>query len=154
MPACALEPEESCGAVGCEPDGISSEPVGVSEEAIQRPDLACLRVKSPATAHVYLIDPWGFKRWIPNASTYENLFYGWNGIHVDLNVNDISDGAPLSDDAHLAKATDSQPVYLLSNGCKSWISSPGVMTNCNFDWQKIRTYAPVVINSIPNCQAW
>jgi hypothetical protein len=157
MPACALAPEESCGAVGCEPDGISSEPVDVSEEALEqglRPDLVCQRVKSPATAHVYLIDPSGHKRWIPDAYTYEKLFVDWNGIQTDLDVIYIPDGAALSSGAELVKSTDSPAVYLFSNGCKSWISSPALFDKCHFSWQKIHTYDPLMINSIANCPSW
>jgi len=152
MPACALAPEESCGDVGCEPDGISSEPVDVSEEALAYQ--ACARVKSPATAHVYLIDPWGFKRWIPDAYTYEKLFVDWNGIQDDPYVVYIPEAAALSSGAKLVKSKDSPAVYLLSNGCKSWISSPSVMDACYFSWQKIEEHDALVIKSIPTCASW
>src|ERR1700732_1131 len=89
-----------------------------------RPDLAGLRLKSPTGPQVYLIDPEGYRRWIPNPTTYNHLFRDWNGIITDINTIEIAEAAPLTDGAVLAVGAGTGPVYLVSNGMKRWITSP------------------------------
>jgi len=119
-----------------------------------RPDLSGLRVKSPNTAPIYLVDPEGYRRWIPNPATYNNLFRDWTGVAVDLGTNLISARPALDDGAFLARAPGTAPVYLVSNGVKRWVVSPATMDKYWFDWNKVRAVPAPALNSIPTGPSW
>lgn len=119
-----------------------------------RPDLSGVRVKSPNDAAVYLIDPEGYRRHIPDPDTYNNLFRDWSGIIVDIDVRNITAAAALSPGAILAKSPDRPEVYLVSNGIKRHIWSPAVMDKYHFSWEKIRTLPQVSLDAIPAGTRW
>ena len=121
---------------------------------VARPDLSGLRIKSPTDTAIYLIDPEGYRRHIPNPETYENLFRDWNGIVADINANDIARGPALSSGAVLAKSPGRAEVYLVSNGIKRHIASPAVMDKYYFDGGKVQTMSQSVLDSIPTGQTW
>jgi hypothetical protein len=119
-----------------------------------RPDLAGLRVKAPNAAPIYLIDPEGYRRWIPDPTTYDNLFRDWNGVIVALDVTSVPERPALSHGAVLVRGNGQAPVYLVSNGIKRWITSPATMDKYYFDWNKIQVLTPAVVHSIPTGGAW
>jgi hypothetical protein len=119
-----------------------------------RPDLAGLRVQSPNSAPIYLIDPDGYRRWIPDPATYDSLFRDWGGVVVDLGTNRITEGPALDHGAFLAIAPGTNPVYLVSNGQKRWIVSPATMDKYWFDWAKIREVPGPALDAIPTGAAW
>src|SRR2546423_798713 len=115
----------------------------------KRPDLAGRRIKDPAGPQVYLIDDDGTKRWIPDPPTYNNLFRDWNGIEEVADTNTIDNGRNITEGAVLAKSQ--QPaVYLIDNGMKRWVTSPGVMDKFYFSWDKIQVVPQVLLDFIPN----
>jgi hypothetical protein len=113
-----------------------------------RTELNGVRVKAPNNPMVYLVDQ-GYKRWIPNPSTYNNLFRDWTTIVVDIDVDAIPTGAQISDGAILARAVNTAPVYLIDQGVKRWIVSPAAMDKYDFDWGKIKVVDSVVIDALP-----
>lgn len=119
-----------------------------------RPDLAGTRVKLPNQPNIYLIDPEGYRRWIPDPGTYNNLFRDWNGVVVDLDVNAIAEGSPLTDGAVLARASNSAPVYLVSNSVKRWITSPSAMDKYYFNWNRVYVIPPALVEFIPQGPNW
>jgi len=114
-----------------------------------RPDLNGLRIKSPSSATVYLIDE-GRRRAIPNPETYYNLFRDWNKIVVDINVNSITSGPRISNGAILAKSHHGKAVYLIDNGVKRWIRSRQAMDKYYFSWKQIRAVDKILLDFIPN----
>jgi hypothetical protein len=124
--------------------------VGVQPETLRapRPDLNGLRVKSPTSPPVYLILD-GYRRWIPDPDTYNNLFRDWNGIIVDINIGDISEGSQLAYGAVLARPAGAAPVYLVSNSIKRWITSPAAMDKYYFAWDRIVVVPHILLDSIP-----
>jgi hypothetical protein len=119
-----------------------------------RPDLRGTRVQSPGRPQIYIIDPEGYRRWIPNPSTYDNLFKTWDGVIVDLGTHDIPERAALSNGAFLAKSPDAVQVYLISNGQKRWITSPPVFDHYRFNWTKIQTMPSAALDAIPTGPSW
>jgi hypothetical protein len=119
-----------------------------------RPDLAGVRVQSPNSAPIYLIDPDGYRRWIPDPATFDSLFRDWTGVVVDLGTNRIAEGPALDSGAFLARAPNTAPVYLISNGVKRWITSPAAMDRYWFDWAKIREVPAPGLAAIPNGPYW
>lgn len=130
--------------------------IGIQPAALgnPRPDLAGLRVKTPNQPQIYLIDPDGYRRWIPNPQTYNNLFRDWNGVVIDININEISESAPLTDGAILARPQGAAPVYLVSNGIKRWITSPAVMDKYYFNWATVYQLPHVSLDFIPTGPNW
>ncbi|RUS19420.1 hypothetical protein BC937DRAFT_87519 [Endogone sp. FLAS-F59071] len=104
------------------------------------------RVSIPNAAPVYLVLD-GARHWIPNPTTYNNLFRDWNGIISSPDVNDIYLSYSLSDGAVLAKGAG-DPVYLVSNGVKRWIISPSAMDKYHFNWDKIVQVPQVLLDGI------
>ena len=114
-----------------------------------RRDLDGLRVQLPGAPEIYLMID-GLKHWIPNPPTYNNLFRDWNNIVQDANINTIDTGPQISDGAVLAQANGHAEVYLIDQGHKRWITSPGTMDRYTFSWSSINHVAPILIASIPS----
>jgi hypothetical protein len=121
---------------------------------VTRQDLSGLRVRSPVDPAIFLIDPEGYRRHVPDPATYNNLFRDWSGIIVDINIPDIALADPLSPGAVLARAADTPHVYLVSNGIKRHITSPAVMDKYHFSWGQIRVLPRVVMDAIPTGLPW
>jgi len=101
-----------------------------------------------------LVDPEGYRRWIPDPETYNNLFRDWNGIYVDINTRNIAERAALSRGAQLVRPVNEPPVYLVSNGIKRWITSPVAMDKYYFDWGKVLPLSRAVVDGIPDGPSW
>lgn len=93
----------------------------------------------------------GNRHHIPNPDVYFALFPSWDKIKVKSpgEVNAIPLGDPLSLDACLIKAADSDPVYLYTNGVKSHISSAEDFNKVGFDWNKIKVKSSMEVKKIP-----
>ena len=94
----------------------------------------------------------GLRRHIPDEPTYFSLWSSWDGIIIDPHLTSIPEGPPLSADAHLARAVDEKPVYLVTNGMKYWITSPAIFDKYGFDWNLIRVVRSSELNAIPSGQ--
>ncbi|MEU7902220.1 hypothetical protein [Actinoplanes sp. NPDC049118] len=126
----------------------------VLDDLEPRPDLAGVRVKAPNKSEVYVIDPEGYRRWIPSPSTYESLFRNWSDIHSDLNTSQIPERSKLDSDAFLAKSPSGNQVYLVSNGQKRWIVSPAAFDKYWFAWNKIREVPATALDNVPTGPEW
>lgn len=113
---------------------------------------SCIKTKDNDA--VYLVMD-GKKKHVPNPDTYNNLFKNWNQINDggklekiwNKIVDSIPTGEAITDGAILIK-DESDPVYLLTNKKKYWITDPDQFNNCNFDWNKIKKYPTIVIDAI------
>jgi hypothetical protein len=114
-----------------------------------RPDLDGYRMKGPGDPKIYLVDQ-GYRRWIPDPATYNNLFRDWNGIVQDPLIFDVPEGLQLASGTVLAKGSGTAPVYLVEPGSKRWIASPHNMDVYYFSWDRIYAVPPVLLSGIPN----
>jgi hypothetical protein len=121
---------------------------------VPRPDLAGLRLKAPNAAPIYLVDPDGFLRWIPDPVTYNNLFRDWNGVVISTDIPTIARGLDLTSGAVLALAAGSAPIYIVSNGHKRWITSPATMDKYYFSWNTVVQIPHVLVDFIPTGPSW
>ena len=128
--------------------------IGMAAGVAPRPDLAGLRLKAPNDATLYLVDPDGFLRSIPNPATYNNLFRDWNGVVISTDIPSISQGLNLTDGAVLVTASGTALVYLVSNGIKRWITSPATMDKYYFNWKTIFSVPHILVDSIPTGSSW
>lgn len=111
------------------------------------PDLNRKRLKG-ASDNVYLIVD-GTRQWIPDADTFNNLFRDWGGIIYYPGIDGIDEGPALATGAVLAKSSQSDPVYLVSNNQKRFIVNSDVFNDYNFAWGNIVVLPPVIMDSIP-----
>jgi len=115
---------------------------------------SCIRASDQV--NIYLVMK-GEKRYIPNTSTYNNIFkdvsnvldggkYGpiWNKV-----VDSIPKGEDITNGAILIKADNSNPIYLLTNNKKYYITDPKQYADCNFKPGGQKTYPAVVIDAMP-----
>lgn len=108
------------------------------------------RVKGSNSDPIYLVLN-GQLSWIPDSTTYNNLFANWNNVVVsDYLVDNIPRGPALSVGAVLAKGAASAPVYLITNGKKQWIPDPAVLAKFNFNGGKVVATPQVIIDAIPS----
>jgi hypothetical protein len=136
---------------------VTAKPAKVQDRlasAEPRPDLAGLRIKAANAAPIYLIDPEGYRRWIPDPVTFDNLFRGWDGVIVVLDIASIAARSNISSGAVLIRGNGRAPVYLVSNGFKRWITSPAAMDKYYFDWNKVQVLPPIVVDSIQTGASW
>ncbi|SER60576.1 hypothetical protein SAMN05216188_11372 [Lentzea xinjiangensis] len=106
-----------------------------------------LRLRAARTGEVHLILD-GRKHLIPNPETHRNLFGDDQTVRLVITLDNIAGNGPLSDGAHLARTTDDDTVYLISNGLKREIL-PAALDEFRFDRQRIRTTAPEVLRDLP-----
>jgi hypothetical protein len=143
----ALSTDLSAAAKKALAAAVGSAQVGVTPEPM--PQLNGLLLQLPGNPKVYLVIN-GYRCWVPDSATFNNLFVSGATIVADINIGAISEGPPLTSGAVLAQAAGSAPVYLVSNGVKMWIPSPDIFTRYQFNSKQILSVAPILINSIPN----
>jgi hypothetical protein len=138
---------------------VKTEPpivkLGVTPQtAVPRPDLAGLRLVAPNPTAIYLVDPHGYLRWIPDPTTYNYLFRDWNGIVTDVDLINIAQGAPLSSGALLAQGVGTLAIYLVSNGSKQLITSPAAMDKYYFNYNTVAHVPYILVEYIPSGPNW
>ncbi|GLW34508.1 hypothetical protein Areg01_74450 [Actinoplanes regularis] len=126
----------------------------VSTAAEPHPELSGKRLQVPGNAPIYLVDPEGYRRHIPDPTTYDNLFRNWDGVAPDLHLSLVSERTALSSGAFLARVPGQPRVYLVSNGLKRWIVSPATMDKYYFDWKKVREIPALALDAVPEGEPW
>jgi hypothetical protein len=119
---------------------------GLTQACQKRSELNGFRVKFWGQAGVYLVDE-GYRRLIPNPSTYNNLFRDWNGI-IEMDIYTICERTGVSNGAVLAKAYDDPAVYFVDGGLKRPIPNESVFDKYHFDWSKIYSVPKILLDSI------
>jgi hypothetical protein len=126
---------------------VGSATVGITPEPA--PQLNGLLLQLPGAAPVYLVLN-SFRRWVPSPVTLDRLFVPGRKIISDLGIGTVSEGPALSVNAVLAKADNSDRIYLVTNGVKMWIPSPDIFNRYQFNSSKVVTVPSILIESIPN----
>ncbi|SFI44104.1 hypothetical protein SAMN04515618_12434 [Collimonas sp. OK307] len=94
---------------------------------------------------IYLVKN-GQLQWIPDPTTYNNLFVSWNGVVVsDYLINNIPHGPTLTTGAILAKGS-SATVYLITNNQKQGIPDMATFNKFYFNSKTIVTLPQIVID--------
>ena len=125
-----------------------------AEFGAPRRDLAGCRMRTPTCASIYVIDPDGYRRWVPNHMTYSRLFRDGAGIVDDFDLEHIAQRPKLTSGAMLVQGDVSSSVYLLDHGVKRWVPSPAVMDKYHFAWDRIFVVKQFFIDKIPNGRSW
>jgi hypothetical protein len=94
---------------------------------------------------IYLVKN-GQLQWIPDPTTYNNLFVSWNGVVVsDYLINNIPHGPALTTGAILAKG-NSATVYLITNNQKQGIPDMATFNKFYFNSKTIVTLPQIVVD--------
>jgi hypothetical protein len=122
--------------------------------AVPRPDLSGLRLIAPNGGAIYLVDPHGYLRLIPDPTTYYNLFRDLNGIVTDVDLINIAMGPPLTSGALLAQGVGTLAIYLVSNGSKQLVTSPAAMDKYYFNYNTVAHVPYILVEYIPSGLNW
>ncbi|GLY02927.1 hypothetical protein Acsp01_33060 [Actinoplanes sp. NBRC 101535] len=151
--AVALQPTTT--ATAAPPGTVSRTPAAATApEGKPHPSLSGRRLQLPGDGAVYLVDPEGYRRWIPDPETYDNLFRGRDDILMDLHLDLIAHRAALTSGAYLARVPDTVTFYLVSNNTKRRIASPETMDKYQFNGDKARPGTPELLAGLPDGPLW
>src|SRR4051794_14942050 len=100
--------------------------MGCPDTSVSPPEFRSTSFVGHTQPEVYLIDR-GFRRYIPNVTTYENLFRDWECIIEDIDIETIRLGDPLSDGASLVRVTGREEVYFVDEGIRRLIPCAQVL---------------------------
>jgi hypothetical protein len=126
----------------------------VADTAVPRPDRSGQRLVCPGHAEIYLVDPDGFRRLVPNYTTYNRLFRSWSGIMDDARLADIAPRPPFSTGTVLVRGDASERIYLVDEGQRRRITSAAVMDRYWFDWARLFVVKQALIDRIPMGLDW
>jgi hypothetical protein len=114
-----------------------------------RPDLDGYRMKGPGDPKIYLVDQ-GYRRLIPDPTTYNNQFRDWNGIVSDPLIFDVPEGRQFASGTVLARGSGTPQVYLVEPGSARFIANPHTMDVYYFSWPRIYVVPEVLLLGIPS----
>jgi hypothetical protein len=126
----------------------------VAPADFKRPEWAGLRVRSNDRRIVYLIDPSGHRRRIPDETTYRRLFRDWSGIADAIESDDVPELPPLSESAMLLRGDASDDVFLVDRGQKRRIRDARVLDKYWFDPARISVVRQALVNHLSLGPAW
>jgi hypothetical protein len=119
-----------------------------------RPDLAGSRRVVPETTTVFLIDPEGYRRRVPNFMTYNRLFRSWHDVVDDARLDEISERPEFTTGAMLVRGESSPAVFLLDHGVKRWVVSDAALEKYWFNVDRVFVVAQDLVDRIPNGPPW
>ncbi len=133
------------------PPPVQNLDMSVKGGPVPHPGFNGRRIKPIGGNAIYFVWKNGYKCWIPNPATYDNLFRSWGGI-LELSkaqVDAIATGPNITPGAIMARGHDQAAVYFVSNQTKNWVTSPVAMDYCHFKWPN-PTVPPVLLEFIPD----
>ena len=121
---------------------------------LPRPELAGYRLVYPGETEIYLVDPAGFRRRIPNRETYARLFRDGRGVVTTREVREVARHPDLAQSTLLLSAELADSVYLLDDGRKRLITSSQVMDKYWFNWDRVSLVRRALVDALPNGEIW
>jgi hypothetical protein len=116
--------------------------------------MAGYRLVRPGKSEIYLVDPEGFRRRIPNHTVYSRLFRSWHGIIDVHDLDAIAEGVAFAVDTRLVRGDDSYAIYIVDDGRKRALASKAVMDKYWFDWSGVALVPQLLIDPMPTGELW
>jgi hypothetical protein len=121
-----------------------------------------IRIKHPSRDEVYLIDPEGFRRHIPNEATYNRLFRTRDNIQSNTTAACIKLGPPLDvTETRLVKSRESGNYYLADKPVPKsslvtyrWIVSLEVFDRYNFKSENAANVSQTQLDQSTDFRFW
>jgi hypothetical protein len=133
-----------------------SRPIVRNEAVVStpRPDFAGRRLHAPGRRAIYLVDPAGYRRRVPNDFVYRRLF--GNGLDVAdcVQIERIALGPPLAAGTMLVRGHAAESVYLVDIGRRRRVASDTVMRKYGFAFDWVFAVRQVLVDSIPPGADW
>ena len=119
-----------------------------------QPIMAGYRLVRPGKPDIYLVDPAGYRRRIPNHTVYCRLFRSWHGI-IDVHaLDDIAEGAPFAVDTRLVRGDDSYAFYILDGSRKRALANEAVLDKYWFDRGGVALVPQRLVDDMPTGELW
>lgn len=129
--------------------GVGTSPNVTKEHGEPRPDLDGVRCMFTNRPHIYIIMNGGYRRHIPDPTTYNNLFRSWGGIVVDNDIDEIPETRALQSGAVLIRGHQTPHVYMIDHGHKRHVTSPAAMDKYHFSWDRVNVIPQSSVDAIP-----
>ena len=152
LPECDSETARVARAAPPGPEAVVE--VAPASGSRPRPERSGARIVSPGRPDVYLVDPAGYRRRIPNHTTYCRLFRDWRGISDADDLDEIAEGLPFKSATILVRGDAAARIYLLDNGRKRLVPSDTVMDKYWFNWGRICVVRQILIDHVPEGDLW
>ncbi len=131
---------------------------GWAVEALRPTPYAHMAGQVYRSAHegkLFLVDPLGALREIPDRPTFDNLFRDGTVINtVSEGLDTIPRCRALSPGAILLRGQGSNGVYLMSDGRRYGIASPAAMDRYSLAWEKVLEAPAPVLAFFPEGFTW
>jgi hypothetical protein len=114
-----------------------------------RGDLAGRRLRRPGQHRVYLVDPAGYRRRVPDQAVYNRIFRDWRGIDEGLDPDDVPSRPPFTSATMLVRGDASSAVFLLDQGRKRLVPSSASMSKYWFDSERVHIVRQVLMDHFP-----
>jgi len=119
-----------------------------------RPEFAGRRLYAPGRRAIYLVDPAGYRRRLPNDFVYRRLFGTGLDVADCLRIERIALGPPLAGSTMLVRGQVAESVYLVDIGRRRRITSDTVMRKYGFAFDGVFAVRQVLVESIPLGADW
>jgi len=119
-----------------------------------RGDLVGRRLRRPGQHRVYLVDPAGYRRRVPDDAVYNRIFRDWSGIAEELDLDDVPSRPPFTRATMLVRGDASGAVFLLDQGRKRRVTSSASMQKYWFDSGRVHAVRQVLIDHFPVGHDW
>ncbi len=119
-----------------------------------RGDLVGRRLRRPGQHRVYLVDPAGYRRRVPDDEVYNRVFRDWSGIAEDIDLDDVPSRPPLTSATMLVRGDASSAAFLLDQGRKRLVTSSASMKKYWFDTERVHVVRQVLIDHFPVGHDW
>ena len=147
------EPTRGPGALRA-PETVQAERGRETAKVAPRPELAGYRLVYPGQSDVYLVDPAGFRRRIPNRATYCRLFRDERGIVSTRELVEIAQRPGLATGTLLLTSDSADSIYLLDEGRKRLVTSRQVMDKYWFNLDRVSLVRKILVDVLPVGEIW
>jgi hypothetical protein len=103
---------------------------------------------------VYLVDPAGYRRRVPDEAVYNRLFRDWSGISEELGLDDVPSRPPFTSATMLVRGDASSAVFLLDQGRKRLVTGSASMKKYWFDSERVHVVRQVLMDHFPVGHDW
>jgi hypothetical protein len=136
------------------PETVHTDRGREAAKVAPRPELAGYRLVYPGQSDVYLVDPAGFRRRIPNRATYCRLFRDERGIVCTRELVEIAQRPGLATGTLLLTSDSADSIYLLDDGRKRLVTSRQVMDKYWFNLDRVSLVRKVLVDVLPAGEIW